>query len=56
MILKEIKSLTHSKFEELRNIYISTFPFENVKQLDTYTSIISMICSEMMIDIIYMLL
>ncbi|MGA6990222.1 MAG: GNAT family N-acetyltransferase [Nitrososphaeraceae archaeon] len=36
MIIKEIKNLTHAKFEELRNIYVSTFPLENAKQLDTY--------------------
>jgi GNAT superfamily N-acetyltransferase len=36
MIIKEIKNLTSTEFEELRNIYISTFPFENAKQLDTY--------------------
>ncbi|MGA7368189.1 MAG: GNAT family N-acetyltransferase [Nitrososphaeraceae archaeon] len=36
MIIKEIKNLTHTEFEELRNIYVSTFPLENAKQLDTY--------------------
>lgn len=36
MIIKEIKNLTHAKFEELRSIYVSTFPLENAKQLDTY--------------------
>ena len=36
MIIKEIKNLTHAEFEELRNIYVSTFPLENAKQLDTY--------------------
>ena len=29
MIIKEIKNLTHAEFEELRNIYVSTFPYEN---------------------------
>ena len=38
MIIKEIKNLTHAEFEELRNIYVSTFPLENAKQLDTYTN------------------
>ena len=36
MIIKEFKNLTHVEFEELRNIYVSTFPLENAKQLDTY--------------------
>jgi GNAT superfamily N-acetyltransferase len=36
MIIKEIKNLTNAEFEELRNIYVSTFPLENAKQLDTY--------------------
>jgi GNAT superfamily N-acetyltransferase len=36
MIIKEIKNLTRAEFEELRNIYVSTFPLENAKQLDTY--------------------
>jgi GNAT superfamily N-acetyltransferase len=36
MIIKEIKNLTRSQFEELRNIYVSTFPLENAKQLDIY--------------------
>lgn len=36
MIIKEIKNLTHKEFEELRSIYISTFPLDNAKQLDTY--------------------
>ncbi|MGH9950865.1 MAG: GNAT family N-acetyltransferase [Nitrososphaeraceae archaeon] len=36
MIIKEIRNLTHTDFEELRNIYVSTFPLENVKQLDIY--------------------
>ena len=36
MIIKEIKNLTRVEFEELRNIYVSTFPLENAKQLDTY--------------------
>jgi len=36
MIIKEIRNLTHMDFEELRNIYVSTFPLENVKQLDIY--------------------
>jgi GNAT superfamily N-acetyltransferase len=36
MIIKEIENLTYEEFEELRNIYLSTFPLENAKQLDTY--------------------
>jgi GNAT superfamily N-acetyltransferase len=36
MIIKEIKNLTSTEFEELRSIYVSTFPLENAKQLDTY--------------------
>jgi GNAT superfamily N-acetyltransferase len=36
MIIKEIKNLTHEEFEELRNIYLSTFPLKNAKQLDGY--------------------
>jgi hypothetical protein len=54
MIIKEIKNLTLEEFEELRNIYLSTFPLKNAKQL-TGMSIIFMICSGMIIDIIYML-
>jgi GNAT superfamily N-acetyltransferase len=36
MIIKEIENLTYEEFVELRNIYLSTFPLENAKQLDTY--------------------
>lgn len=36
MIIMEIRNLTHTDFEELRNIYVSTFPLENAKQLDIY--------------------
>jgi hypothetical protein len=36
MIVKKIKDLTHKEFEELRNIYLSTFPLENAKHLDIY--------------------
>ena len=36
MIIKEIKNLTHKEFEELSNIYLSTFPLESAKQLDIY--------------------
>jgi GNAT superfamily N-acetyltransferase len=36
MVIKEIKNLTHTEFEELRNIYVSTFPLQNTKQLDVY--------------------
>ncbi|MGH9925748.1 MAG: GNAT family N-acetyltransferase, partial [Nitrososphaeraceae archaeon] len=36
MIIKEIRNLTRTDFEELRNIYVSTFPLENAKQLDIY--------------------
>jgi GNAT superfamily N-acetyltransferase len=36
MIIKEIKNLTRKEFEELSNIYLSTFPLENAKHLDIY--------------------
>ncbi|MPZ05399.1 MAG: GNAT family N-acetyltransferase [Nitrososphaeraceae archaeon] len=36
MIIKEVSNLTDTEFEELRNIYLSTFPLENAKQLDIY--------------------
>jgi GNAT superfamily N-acetyltransferase len=36
MIIKEIKNLTHKEFEELSNIYLSTFPLENAKHIDIY--------------------
>ena len=36
MIIKEIKNLTHKEFDELSNIYLSTFPLENAKHLDIY--------------------
>jgi ribosomal protein S18 acetylase RimI-like enzyme len=36
MFIKEIRNLTNTDFEELRNIYVSTFPLENAKQLDVY--------------------
>ena len=36
MIIKEIKNLTSAEFEELRSIYVSTFPLKNAKHLDTY--------------------
>src|SRR5918994_1421319 len=36
MFIKEIRNLTRTEFEELRNIYLSTFPLENAKQLDNY--------------------
>jgi ribosomal protein S18 acetylase RimI-like enzyme len=36
MIIKEIRNLTHTDCEELHNIYVSTFPLENAKQLDIY--------------------
>ncbi len=36
MVIKEIKNLTHTEFEELHNIYVSTFPLQNTKQLDVY--------------------
>ena len=38
MIIREIKNLTQAESEELRNIYVSTFPLENAKQLDAYTN------------------
>jgi hypothetical protein len=34
MIIREIKNLTQAESEELRNMYVSTFPLENAKQLD----------------------
>ncbi|MGB7664743.1 MAG: GNAT family N-acetyltransferase [Nitrososphaeraceae archaeon] len=36
VIIKEIKNLTHKEFEELSNIYLSTFPLENAKNLEIY--------------------
>jgi GNAT superfamily N-acetyltransferase len=36
MVIKEIKNLTHKEFEEISNIYLSTFPLENAKHLDIY--------------------
>ena len=36
MIIKEIENLTNEEFEELRNIYLSTFPLKNAKQLEGY--------------------
>jgi GNAT superfamily N-acetyltransferase len=36
MIIKEIRNITPTEFEELHNIYVSTFPLENAKQLDIY--------------------
>ena len=36
MIIKEIENLTHEEFEELRNIYLSTFPLKNARQLNGY--------------------
>ena len=36
MIIKKISNLTRSEFEERHNIYLSTFPLENAKQLDIY--------------------
>jgi GNAT superfamily N-acetyltransferase len=36
MVIKEIKNLTYKEFEELSNIYLSTFPLENAKHLDIY--------------------
>jgi len=38
MIIKEINNLTHLEFEQLRSIYVSTFPLENAKHLGTYTN------------------
>ena len=38
MIIKEIENLTHEEFEELRNIYLSTFPLKNARQLNGYTN------------------
>jgi hypothetical protein len=34
-------NLSHTEFEELSNIYVSTFLLENAKQLDVYISYIS---------------
>jgi hypothetical protein len=36
MNIKEIENLTDEEFEELRNIYLSTFPVKNAKQLNGY--------------------
>lgn len=36
MIIKEIRNLTHRKFEELHNKYVSTFPLESSKQIDMF--------------------
>jgi hypothetical protein len=36
MIIKEIRNLTYAEFEELCNIYVSTFPLESTKQLDIF--------------------
>jgi GNAT superfamily N-acetyltransferase len=36
--IKKINNLTHIESEELRSIYVSTFPLENAKQLDIYTN------------------
>ena len=36
MVIKEIKNLTDKEFEELSNIYLSTFSLENAKHLDIY--------------------
>jgi hypothetical protein len=36
MIAKEIKILTNTEFEELHNIYVSTFPLENAKSHNYY--------------------
>jgi GNAT superfamily N-acetyltransferase len=36
MIIKEIRNLTYSEFEELHNIYVSTFPLESTKQIDIF--------------------
>jgi GNAT superfamily N-acetyltransferase len=36
MVIKEIKNLTHKEFEEISNIYLSTFLLENAKHLDIY--------------------
>jgi N-acetylglutamate synthase-like GNAT family acetyltransferase len=36
MIIKELKILTRKEFDELSNIYLSTFPLENAKHLDIY--------------------
>lgn len=36
MIIREIRNLTPMQFEELRNIYVSTFPLENNKQVDVF--------------------
>jgi GNAT superfamily N-acetyltransferase len=38
MNIKEIENLTHEEFEELRNIYLSTFPLKNARQLNGYTN------------------
>jgi hypothetical protein len=36
MIIREIRNLTPMQFEELHNIYVSTFPLESTKQVDVF--------------------
>jgi GNAT superfamily N-acetyltransferase len=36
MNIKEIRNLTNAEFEELRNIYVSTFPLESTKQIGMF--------------------
>jgi GNAT superfamily N-acetyltransferase len=38
MNIKEIRNLTSPEFEELRNIYVSTFPLESTKQIGMFIS------------------
>lgn len=36
MNIKVVRNLTNAEFEELRNIYVSTFPLESTKQIDMF--------------------
>jgi GNAT superfamily N-acetyltransferase len=36
MIIREIRNLTPMQFEELHNIYVSTFPLESNKQIEVF--------------------
>ena len=36
MFIKEIRNLTPTRFEELRNVYVSSFPLQSTKQLDMF--------------------
>jgi hypothetical protein len=36
MIIREIRNLTPRQFEELHNIYVSTFPLESTKKVEVF--------------------